>query len=131
MTNKILSRADFKSAVFKRDNYKCVVCKSPAVDAHHILERKLFEDGGYYLNNGASLCENHHLEAEQTLISVEEIRQLCQITSPILPKDLSNHLIYDKWGNEIKDKNIIPGSLFCDEGCQSMLKMANKIPKDF
>lgn len=44
---KLLSREDFKTLVFKRDQNKCVVCSSGAVDAHHLLERKLFADGGY------------------------------------------------------------------------------------
>lgn len=52
----LLTRDDFREFVFKRDNHKCVVCGEPAVDAHHILERRLFHDSGYYLDNGASLC---------------------------------------------------------------------------
>lgn len=34
----------------------CVFCKKPATEVHHILDRKLFDDGGYYENNGASVC---------------------------------------------------------------------------
>ncbi len=52
-----MTRDDFRNAVFARDNHRCVICGEPAKDAHHILERRLFPDGGYYLNNGASLCE--------------------------------------------------------------------------
>lgn len=72
---KLLTRQEFKEEVFKRDGYKCVVpgCEQEAVDAHHIMERKLFSDGGYYLNNGASLCSEHHLDAETGNISVKEI----------------------------------------------------------
>lgn len=72
---KLLTRQEFKEEVFKRDGYKCVVpgCEQEAVDAHHIMERKLFSDGGYYLNNGASLCSEHHLDAETGNISAKEI----------------------------------------------------------
>ena len=32
------------------------------VDAHHIMDRRLWKDGGYYLSNGAALCSKHHLD---------------------------------------------------------------------
>jgi 5-methylcytosine-specific restriction endonuclease McrA len=34
--NKLLTRDDFRESVFKRDGHKCVICKAPGVDAHHI-----------------------------------------------------------------------------------------------
>jgi len=34
---KLLTRDEFREGVFKRDNYKCVVCGAPAKDAHHII----------------------------------------------------------------------------------------------
>lgn len=54
--NILLTREDFKKIVFERDKHKCVVCGQPAVDAHHIIDRALWTDGGYYLDNGVSLC---------------------------------------------------------------------------
>lgn len=95
---QLLTREQFKESVFKRDKYKCIICKKPAVDAHHILERKLFEDGGYYLDNGASLCSDCHIKAESTFISVEELRNTIGINNPVLPKNFSSAIIYDKWG---------------------------------
>lgn len=71
----VLSREIFRESVFKQDGHKCVCCSKPAVDAHHILERRLFTDGGYYLDNGASVCEEHHLAAERTVLSVEELHE--------------------------------------------------------
>ena len=44
----LLTRDQFREGVFKRDNHKCVICRAPAVDAHHIIERRLWTDGGYY-----------------------------------------------------------------------------------
>jgi 5-methylcytosine-specific restriction endonuclease McrA len=61
----LLTREQYKNAVFKRDNHTCIFCDLPAVDAHHILDRKLFADGGYYLSNGASVCEQHHWDCEK------------------------------------------------------------------
>ena len=118
----LLSREEFKKQVFKRDKSTCLFCSNPAVDAHHILERKLFPDGGYYLNNGASLCEHHHLLAEKTTLSVEEIRLRAKIINPTLPPNFSIDKTYDKWGNEIQNQKLIPGPLFNDPGCQKMLK---------
>ena len=43
-----------------------MVCKKPAVDAHHLLERRLWPDGGYHLDNGVSLCAEHHLDQYPT-----------------------------------------------------------------
>jgi len=49
------NRDQFREAVLSRDRHMCVVCGQPARDAHHIMERRLFPDGGYHLDNGASL----------------------------------------------------------------------------
>ena len=84
-TNIILSRDEFRESVFQRDNFKCVICGDKAKDAHHIIERRLFSDGGYYLDNGASLCEKHHIEAEETTLSCEEIRLKAGIENIIIP----------------------------------------------
>jgi 5-methylcytosine-specific restriction endonuclease McrA len=64
-TNKLLKRDDFRDSVFRRDSYNCVICGEPAKDAHHILERRLFTNFGYFIDNGASLCEKHHIMAEE------------------------------------------------------------------
>lgn len=102
----LLSRDVFREGVFKRDDYKCVVCKQPAVDAHHILDRKLFDDGGYYLDNGASLCEKCHIDAEKSRITCEQLRELIGIITPVLPEDLESDVIYDKWGKTILQKHV-------------------------
>ncbi len=121
--NCLLERKVFKELVFKRDNYKCVFCDKPAVDAHHILERRLWPDGGYYLDNGASVCAEHHLLCEKTLISVEEVREACKISKPILPPHLYDDQQYDKWGNIIlANGQRMKGELFWDESVQIVLK---------
>lgn len=119
----LLSRDDFRNAVFARDNNKCVFCDELAVDAHHIIERRLFKDGGYYVDNGASVCEFHHLECEKTNISVEEVREACNIYNVILPEHLYSDQIYDKWGNIIlPDGMRLKGELFYDVSVQKILK---------
>ena len=39
------------------------------MDAHHILNRRLWKDFGYRLTNGAALCSKHHIEAENGTIT--------------------------------------------------------------
>jgi hypothetical protein len=70
----LLTREEFKRQVFSRTSGKCCVpgCECAAVDAHHIMDRKLWSDGGYYLTNGAALCSKHHLDAEQGRITPAE-----------------------------------------------------------
>lgn len=53
MGEKLLERAPFVGAVFARDANTCVLCGVAAINAHHILDRKLYVDGSYYLSNGA------------------------------------------------------------------------------
>jgi hypothetical protein len=120
---KLLTRDEFREGVFKRDNFTCIFCSNPAKDAHHILERRLFNDGGYYLNNGASVCEEHHLACEMTLISVEEVREKAGITKPVIPDQLYDGEIYTKWGDLVlPNGQRTKGELFYDESVQKILK---------
>jgi len=79
----LLTRKKFKRLVFERQNYVCAFCQLPCVDAHHILERKLFDDGGYYLDNGIGVCSKHHLLLEKDEISVEEARKAIGIKNEL------------------------------------------------
>lgn len=122
-TRKLLTRTEFREQVFARDNHKCVFCDKPAVDAHHILERRLWSDSGYYIDNGCSVCQFHHLQCEMTLISVEDIRITCHIAKPIIPEHLYDDLTYDKWGNVIQPTGQrLKGELFFDESVQKILE---------
>lgn len=126
----LLSRDDFREGVFARDNHKCVFCGKTAeetpegkLDAHHILERRLWPDGGYYLANGATVCEEHHLECERTTITVGEVMEAAGITKRIVPPHFYDDHIYDKWGNPILDAGRRGrGELFFDESVQKVLR---------
>lgn len=122
MDPKLLTRDQFREGVFKRDGFKCVFCDNPAVDAHHILERRLWPDGGYYESNGASVCEEHHLACERTAISVEDVRYAAAISKIWVPPHLYDDHIYDKWGNPVlEDGRRAKGELFFDESVQKVL----------
>lgn len=125
MSHILLPRNQFEALVFARDKHKCVVCGVPAIDAHHILERKLFEDFGYYLANGASLCTEHHWEAELTTLSVERLRELCGIKDPIIPEHFYADERYDKWGNIVMvSGRRLRGEMFETEQVQKVLGLA-------
>ena len=120
--NKLLTRDEYREAVFARDKHRCVICDAPAVDAHHIVERKLWVDSGYYLDNGASLCEPCHLRAESTEISCDELRARCGIAHVRLPEHLCPGDPIDKWGNPIlPNGQRLRGELFDDDGAQKVL----------
>ncbi len=122
----LLTRDVFRESVFERDSHKCVICKKPAKDAHHIMERRLFKNGGYFINNGASLCEEHHIEAEQTTLSCDDIRTAAGISVVVLPEHLYADVEYDKWGNEIlRNGTRIKGELFNDASVQKILQQGN------
>lgn len=123
---ELLSRYKFRESVFERDKYKCVVCGHPAIDAHHIMERRLFPDGGYYLNNGASLCAVDHLRAESTVISCQYLRDLIGIKEVVLPPQLYRDQEYDKWGNIIlPNGKKLRGELAYDESVKKAMQLYN------
>jgi hypothetical protein len=119
----LLTRTNFKEACFTRDRNQCVNCHLPAVDAHHILERRLFSDGGYYLDNGVSLCADCHLAAESTILDCTTLRLQAGITNVVLPPHFFADQEYDKWGNAIVEHGQrMKGELFDEEPVQKMLK---------
>ena len=118
----LLTRDEFRAAVFARDGGKCLMCERPAVDAHHILERRLWPDGGYYLGNGASVCEEHHLAAEATTLSCDALRALAGIQKILLPGHLYEDQEWDKWGNPVlPNGQRLKGELFHDESVQKVI----------
>jgi len=123
MKNELMTRDNFRNAVFERDEHKCVICGNPAQDAHHIIERRLWSDGGYYLNNGASLCGEHHIKAEQTILTCDDIRRAIGIEKVILPEQLYDDNEYDKWGNILLSNGTrVKGELFFDESVQKVMQ---------
>ena len=124
---KLLSRDDFRNAVFNRDKHKCIMCdETTNLDAHHIIERRLFDTGelfgGYFLENGATLCSKHHIQAEETTLTCEEIRNKLNITDFPIPDHFYSDVNYDKWGNILLPNGTrYKGDLFYDESVQKIL----------
>lgn len=128
-----LSRDRIREEVFARDNHRCVFCGAPAEDAHHLLERRLWEedeDFGYLLDNLISVCEHCHILCERTIISVEEGRTAAAIANVRVPRHLYADQPYDKWGNPILESGSrIMGELFSDESVQRALKAGNRLDR--
>jgi hypothetical protein len=103
----LLTRDEFRKRVLARFDGRCCVpgCTNPAEDAHHIIERRLWPDGGYYEENGAGLCDlngtGHHMSAEKNLILPRELREWCGIEKVVLPPDFDDYLEYNKWGEVV------------------------------
>src|SRR5687767_9709788 len=134
--DRLLDRDGFRAATSARDGRRCIVCgrgeaDGLQLDAHHVVERRLFraahEAGGYFLDNGATLCDDGtlascHLRAEATLISCDEIRKAAGIGRIVLPEHLYADQPYTKWGDPIlSDGRRMRGELFWDQGVQKVL----------
>lgn len=102
-------RSEFKEKVFARTKGKCCVpgCNCDAVDAHHILDRHLWNDGGYFLSNGAALCEKHHIDAEEGRITPKQCIEYMNISSSIIEKpDKITDLTFGKYYKLLMDGKI-------------------------
>jgi hypothetical protein len=79
--------------------------------------------GGYYIDNGASLCGDCHIKAEQTVICPHLIRAVAGIRKIVLSPHLYPDYEYDKWGNIVNNNGSrIRGELFNDESVQKILQ---------
>lgn len=122
-----MTREEFRNAVFERDGHQCVVCgrKDAPLDAHHIIERRLWPDGGYFPDNGVSLCPDDHMAAEETRYPPYFFWAAIG-AKPTLPPHMPADGIYDKWGNEFINNGEfsywIPGELFEDESVQKVIR---------
>lgn len=124
----LLTRDQFREGVFKRDRGCCVNCGEPGVDAHHIIDRKLFNDGGYYLDNGALVCSPCHILAETTELEVETILAKAGIAKPVYPGHLPAAEKIDKWGNPVlADGTRLRGEMFDNEEVQKALALGGKL----
>jgi hypothetical protein len=125
---KLLTREQFVEYVFDRDRGCCVNCGNAGIDAHHIIDRKLFNDGGYYGDNGALLCSPCHKLAETTELSVETILKKTGIEKPFYPAHLSYDEKIDKWGNVVlPNGNRMAGEMFENEEVQKALAAGQKL----
>ncbi len=127
MKPQLLTREQFREGCLKRDSHQCVICHAKEdIVVHHIVDRRLYsgvnELGGYFLENGSSLCSECHIKAEQTVLTCEEIRLACGIDKIILPEHAYEGERYDKWLNSyLSNGQRSKGELYDDESVQKIL----------
>lgn len=120
--SKLLTRDEFKLQVLALHQGRCALCPNPADAAHHIMDRKLFVDGGYRWHNGAPVCAACHWRCETTEVDVETVLAASGHKLLLLPEGFDPAKRYDKWGNEIlPDGYRRPGPLFQDDGARKAL----------
>ena len=117
-----MSRRDFRDRCVSRDGGECViptcdreVTSSPdgSGEVHHIIERKLWDDGGYLPKNGVCVCNKHHRLAENNVIPPQAFWRWTEQTNEVLlPEEVagqpirtdlrSNKKDVDKWGKALE-----------------------------
>src|SRR5688572_19248016 len=109
-------RAAIAQRVFDRDENECVFCGQPPQDAHHILERRLWEKGGgYELDNLVSVCGECHELCEIGDYLPDDCRKAANIRTVLVPDYMYDDVEYDKWGNVlINSYTLSPGPLMDD-----------------
>lgn len=110
-----MSRHEFRAACVDRDGGTCIVptCDSPVTtspdgpgEVHHIIERKLWDDGGYLPENGVCVCNDHHQLAEQNVIPPQAFWRWSEQTERVhLPRGctdlVKSDTDIDKWGDDL------------------------------
>lgn len=82
--NKKSIRKKFKTDVFKRDKYKCLICGSTEyLTVHHITDRNEMPNGGYVVENGITVCPDCHFDVE-----LFHITEGIEYTPNLHPNDL-------------------------------------------
>jgi len=120
----LLTAERFQAAVLYRDRHRCVFCQQKALGAYHIIEQRAFPTGGFYLENGAALCEQHRQACDMTLISVDDVRSAAGIETVCVPPDWYEDEKFDRWGNLYLPTGMrSKGELFYDPAVQRLLKM--------
>jgi hypothetical protein len=105
-----MTRDQFRTVAVDRDGGECVVpwCDAPVTEdpdgpgeVHHIIERRLWDDGGYLPDNGASVCNVHHRYAEENVIPPQSFWRWVGVEDPPLPGQIEDMNV-DKWGESLK-----------------------------
>lgn len=107
-----MTRKDFRERCVARDGGQCLVptCEQEVTtdpdgpgEVHHIMERKLWDDGGYFPANGASVCNEHHRLAEDNVIPPQAFWRWAEVENPVVPvENEDGYIDVDKWGESLE-----------------------------
>jgi len=112
-----MTRQEFREKCVKRDGGQCLVpgCGAEVTtdpdgpgEVHHIIERKLWNDGGYIPDNGACVCNEHHRLAEENIIPPQAFWRWAGVKDVPLPslsgsttEQYGNAI--NKWGESLEE----------------------------
>lgn len=118
----LLRPTNFQREVLSRDHHACVCCRSTDVVVAHLLNQQLWSDGGFYVENGVTVCREHELELKRTNLSLETLREAARIPYALTPDHLSAEASYDHWGNQLVENGLrLRGTLFETAAAQKHL----------
>jgi len=119
----LLPSAAFRSLVLERDGGACVCCQKATDHVHMLLDTRLWEDGGRYLDNGVALCQEHLEMVRKTELMPKQLRENAGIKGVLLPPSYVEEENYDCWGNVVRPTGVrYKGELFDEPDIQSWLK---------
>lgn len=104
-----MSRQEFRKRSVNRDDGKCLIpwCDNRVTvdpdgpgEVHHIIERELWDDGGYIEDNGACVCNDHHRMAEKNEIPPQAFWRWANIEEPPVP-EMVQDMHVNKWGEAL------------------------------
>jgi len=128
---ELLTRDAFRESVLERDQNQCVWCSDSDSDlaVHHIIERKIWEDGGYYMSNGASLCPTCHIQAEAGFVLPHKLWAKIgeEFNHDLYPSGLTEAVDYDKWGQEILYEGLDGSFVVCPNEFKEKFEKAVRV----
>lgn len=77
--------AEWRNAVFKRDDYTCQICQNRGGKLHadHIMPFAIFIELRFDIKNGRTLCEKCHRKTDTYGIQTHKMKQYSQSNIPI------------------------------------------------
>jgi 5-methylcytosine-specific restriction endonuclease McrA len=99
----LLTREEARQKTLDRDHNKCIICNEiNELTIHHIIDRSLFKDQGYYIDNLITLCPVCHIKSENGTYTCNELREKANIDNIVLPDGYDNSVEIDKWAISLK-----------------------------
>lgn len=107
-------RKQFRDAVFKRDKYTCQICgqvysekeSDPSlsiINAHHITDRNLLDNGGYTSFNGITVCDEKGRYSGE--VSCHMLVEQCHILGDdetLVAEEYKPSTLYKKIGSSLE-----------------------------
>ena len=98
----------FRNNVLRRYNYKCAICRceeKQILQAAHI--QSVANKGNDDMENGISLCANHHLMYDRGLIEIDfDNRRLLNVSESV--KNMPWYAVFvDEYNGRIESPNIM------------------------